>query len=237
MKKSHIIVFSIIAVAAMLIAVVGATYAYFTSQVVTNNKDKNATEVKTTALASATMDMGSKVTAKDVYPGAKAVKPVNIKGSCGNNATTCDPLAAVISVDDTIDESVFGTDVEWTLYKSDSAFTCRNVVTNSTGEATTEGTTTTVTNQYQMVSTCKVGNVTDETSDEDFNALPNVDFDTLTKVLSSKDAVNTADISVTGTTDDNYYLVVSYKDNGNQDAQQGKDFSVAINFTAKSLND
>lgn len=236
MKKNNAIVLSIIAVFALLVVIVGATYAYFTNQVSTKNDNQNTVEIKTAALASATMNMGSKITMNDVYPGAKAVKSVNVKGSCGNDATTCDPVGAVISVVANIDESVFKNDIEWALYKSDSEFTCRNVVTTTTGDSTTEGTSTTVVNQYKMVPTCKVGTVTDETTEEQFTALPDVNFDSMTKVLSSENSVTDADISVAGNTNDNYYLVVTYKDNGDQNAQQGKNFSVSINFAAKSLN-
>lgn len=236
MKKNNALVFSLVAIVILLVAVIGVTYAYFTSQVKVTNNDQNTTEVKTAALASATMDMGSKVVANDMYPGATVVKSVNVKGSCGNNATTCDPVAAVISVTPNIDSSVFGTDVEWALYKSEDAITCKNVVKSSTGATTTDDATKTTTteNQYKMESTCKFGTAT---TDEDFNALTNaVDFSTMTPVLSSGSASTDYDVSVAGNTDDNYYLVVTYKDNGNQDAQQGKDFSVAIGFAAKPLN-
>lgn len=236
MEKKNTILLTVIAIATLLVAVVGATFAYFTAQVTTTNNGQNTTEVKTAALASATMDMGSKVTANDVYPGAKVVKSVNVRGSCEAGVTSCTAVEAVISIVPTIPD-VFGTDIEWALYKSDDAFACRNVVDSETGEPNVSGSTTTTTNTYKMVSTCKVGTVTDTTTDDDFKALPDVDFTTMTKVISSDSADKNATISVDGTTNDNYYLVVTYKDNGNQNAQQGQNFSVAINFAAKSLND
>lgn len=237
MEKKNTILLTVIAIATLLVAVVGATFAYFTAQVTTTNNGQNTTDVKTAALASATMDMGSKVTANDVYPGAKVVKSVNVKGSCEEGVASCTAVEAVISVTETIDRDIFGTDVEWALYKSKDAFACRNVVDSSTSEPPiVSGSTTTTTNTYKMVSTCKVGTITDATSDDDFKALPDVDFTTMTKVISS-DSANSATIPVDGTTNDNYYLVVTYKDNGNQNAQQGQNFSIAINFAAKSLND
>lgn len=236
MEKKNGIVLAVIAIVLILLAAVGITYAYFTTQVIVKNNDQNTTEIRTATLASATMDMGYKVTANDIHPGSIVVKSVNVTGSCGSEGTGCDPVAAVISITDDIDRDVFGNDIEWALYQSDSEFTCRNVVTSSTGETITEGTTTTVTNQYQANATCKVGTVTEATTEEEFKALPDVDFDSLTKVIDNSSDSHDAEIQVDDTTNDNYYLVVSYKNNGIQDTQQNKFFTVSIGFSAKALD-
>lgn len=235
MEKKNTILLTVIAIATLLVAVVGATFAYFTAQVTTTNNDQNTTDVTTAALASASMDMGSKVTEKEIYPGAKVVKSVHVTGSCEEGVATCNKVGAVITVTPTI-PTEFGTDVEWALYKSEQPITCRNVITSSTGTATTEGTTTTEVNQYQMVSTCKSGVVTDTTTDEEFKALTDVDFDSMTALISGTTTPQSKTIQVDGTTDDHYYLVVNYKDSGVQNAQQGKTFNIAITFGAESLN-
>lgn len=78
MEKKNVIFLSVIAVATLLTAVIGTTFAYFTASITTSNADNSKTEVKTKVIASAVMDMGSKVTATDALPGFKTVKPVTV---------------------------------------------------------------------------------------------------------------------------------------------------------------
>lgn len=240
MEKKNTILLTVIAIATLLVAVVGATFAYFTAQVTTNNDDQNNVDVTTAALATATMDLGPQVTANDIYPGAKVVKPIHVTGGCREGATTCTPINTDITVTPNIDSDVFKTDITWKLYKSDQPITCRNVivpVAQAPDNTTTPNSTTTEI-RYTQNSTCKLGTVTDTTTDDEFKALTDVDFDSMTALISGDVNELSEMITVYGSannkTDDYYYLVVSYADNGNQDAQQDKNFTIDISFGAST---
>ena len=128
MEKKNVIFLSVIAVATLLTAVIGTTFAYFTASITTSNADNSKTEVKTKVIASAVMDMGSKVTATDALPGFKTVKPVTVTGS-GHAGD--EPANATITVTPALGD--FATDVTWKLYKSATAITCKsNPVTTGT---------------------------------------------------------------------------------------------------------
>lgn len=119
MEKKNVIFLSVIAVATLLTAVIGTTFAYFTASITTSNADNSKTEVKTKVIASAIMDMGTKVTATDALPGFKTVKPVTV---IGNGHAGDEPANATITVTPTLGD--FATDVTWKLYKSATAITC-----------------------------------------------------------------------------------------------------------------
>lgn len=138
MEKKNVIFLSVIAVATLLTAVIGTTFAYFTASITTSNADNSKTEVKTKVIASAVMDMGSKVTATDALPGFKTVKPVTVTGS-GHAGD--EPANATITVTPALGD--FATDVTWKLYKSATAITC-------TSSPVTTGT------QYYDNATCTI---------------------------------------------------------------------------------
>ena len=209
MEKKNTILLTVIAIATLLVAVVGATFAYFTASVTTDKENGNNTvDVKTYALASAKMTMGDKVEANGVYPGWKDVKSVTVTGECPSGQT-CEAVNAVISVTPTI-PAEFGTDVTWKLYESETAITCTH------DPQTTGG-------KYLDNSTCTIPETAKVVID------------------NGGTAAKTYDVSVTSTTNTNYYLVVEYAndetldENGqaNQNAQQNQGFTVAIDFASK----
>lgn len=202
MEKKNTILLTVIAIATLLVAVVGATFAYFTATVTTDTAEgNNTTTIKTYALASAKMTMGDKVELAGAYPGHTAVKSVQVNGTCPEGETTCEGVDAVISVNPTID-AAFGTDVTWKLYKSATEITCENTPVTNGG-------------QYYTTATC-------------------TGIDEANVVLSGSTDSATLPVTVTNTTNDTYYLVVEYANNteADQNAQQGKSFSIAIDFTA-----
>ena len=203
MEKKNTILLTVIAIATLLVAVVGATFAYFTATVTTENEGNNTTTVKTYALAQAKMDMGSLVEGNGVYPGYKAVKEVTVTGSCPEGQTACEDVNAVITVTPNI-PTEFGTDVTWKLYKSATEITCTN------SPQTTGG-------QYYDNSSCTIPEAAEIVID------------------NGSTAAKTLDVVVESTTNDNYYLVVEYANSDNyeaQNTQQGKSFTVALDFTA-----
>lgn len=137
MEKKNVIFLSVIAVATLLTAVIGTTFAYFTANITTSNAANSNTTVKTKVIAGAVMDMGSKIEATGVYPGYKTVKPITVTGS---GVADSQPANATITVTPSL--GAFAGDVTWKLYKSSTAITC-------TSSPVTTGT------QYYDNATCK----------------------------------------------------------------------------------
>jgi len=198
MEKKNTILLTVIAIATLLVAVVGATFAYFTATVNVdeNTKDQNTTNVTTQTMVSATMEFGNKVTATNVLPGYKAVRSVTIKGD-GEEGDL--PVNAIIKVQPTI-PTVFGEDVTWSLYKSATAITCASNNQTTTGE-------------YSDAATCTIP-------------------EGLDPVLTGSTSEGTLPVAVEYNTDDTYYLVVEYANNGVQNAQQGQTFEVVLDFVS-----
>ena len=119
MEKKNVIFLSVIAVATLLTAVIGTTFAYFTANITTSNATNSNTKVTTKVIAGAIMDMGSKIEATGVYPGYKTVKPITVTGS---GVADSQPANATITVTPSL--GAFATDVTWKLYKSSTAITC-----------------------------------------------------------------------------------------------------------------
>jgi predicted ribosomally synthesized peptide with SipW-like signal peptide len=203
MEKRNTILLTVIAVATLLVAVVGATFAYFTATVNTTNDSNATTTVTTKVLASAVMDFGSDASKTGVLPGYNGVKTLKITGACKDSTNGCQDVNTTITVTPDIDSS-FGSSVTWKLYKSSTAITC------TSNPVTTGGT-------YYDNGSCTIP-------------------EGATVVLSGSTAVMTKDVTVTSTTNDSYYLVVSYANDENaaQDTQQGKTYSVTLGFAAKS---
>lgn len=233
----------IIILAGLLVSTISVSLSFFSSQVLVTNPDFTKTDIKTATHASATMELGNYVDSTKeyvAYPGAKIVRTLKINGSCADATTTCNPVDANIKIMTNIDEA-FGrevgedgtkiSDVEWTLYAATSKTPayCKNTMVTSVISGI---------NTFRMKSECK--NISDNATDEEFQNADSVDFTSM-KVLESgnKTGANVTyhKISVDGNTaNEMYYLVVNYKDPGNnsQNIQQGKSFDITIDFELAS---
>lgn len=239
MEKKNTILLTVIAIATLLVAVVGATFAYFTAQVTSDKAgNNNQTNVTTAAFASAEMAMGDKVTATDIAPGAKVIKVVEVKGTCPASATNgCTDVKADVKVTQDI-PAAFGTDVTWKLYKSadidnpdkdadgytPETVTCTQTLKPEVLDATT--------NKYTTVSKCTKGSGTvlfDNTGDTEVNNIAaNLGSEvTLTGTGNEKVYTDT----VKGGQTHYFYLVVDYANqSAPQDTQQGLNFTIDIDF-------
>lgn len=205
MEKKNTILLTVIAIATLLVAVVGATFAYFTANVTTtgNDNNQNKASVTTYALTSATMNAGNKVQETNVYPGFKTVKYVTITGQCPNGATTCDSVDAEIVITPTI-AAEFGNDVTWSLYEG----------TNSdTDQIVCNGTTSTENGQSTSTFSCP--------NTEGLEAV----------IENGSTTAKSYPVTVTGGFAKTYYLVVEYAEtNAPQNTQQGKELSLEMKF-------
>lgn len=68
-KKGNTVLLTVIAVATLLVAVVGATFAYFTASV-TGNENASSVVVKTAQIGTITYTNGNEVKLDNAYPGA-----------------------------------------------------------------------------------------------------------------------------------------------------------------------
>ena len=203
-NEKKTIVVAVVVLLLAIVATVGASYAYFAAANKTSGNDKNL-NIVTEDLGNIKWQ-GTKVfESSGLLPGEMGIQTFTIE----KNSATGKGIYE-IDLKGIIDES-FGTDVEITLYKSTDTTT--NNVTIKEGSSTISGDTT---KQYYKEDSVVL------------NGTPEKVYGT--KALQNKDKIvlEQADFDNSTLSKTTYYLVYCYKNNGNQDAQQGKNFSGEI---------
>ncbi len=108
-----------IAVATLLVAVVGATFAYFTATTTSSNKETSQATVKTKELGNTTFALtGSEVGNKLDYPGGIAVIEAEVKANKDSSDNNKYKFSYKFKVDA---ENYTQTALTWTLYKASSS--------------------------------------------------------------------------------------------------------------------
>lgn len=230
MEKRNTVLLTVIAIATLLVAVVGATFAYFSANVTVTKNDNNGVNVKAAALASATITLGEEVTTaeQNIYPGAKWAREITVKGNCPDGQT-CEGVNATLVINGTDEESKFGNDVKYTLYQMTDK--TANVSYVNTPNTSTVG-------KYSTTATLGEGAV-DPT---DTTKASVVKTGTLADLNSGKLYDYNFGGKITGDTDVKYYLVVEYVNHedtttegenptttsGSQNDQQGKSFTISM---------
>ena len=196
MKKQTIIALAVIGV--LLVATIGATFAYFASSSQNDNAGINA---ETEELGSILLD-GTKVfTSYDLLPGQMGVQEFTIE----KNSDTGNGIYE-IDLEATVPEE-FRSDIEILLYKTTDPVS--NNVTVNVADPTLED---------EMIYQEDSLNVTGS---------PELVYQgTLTD--NPQIILEQADFDVSTLAKTTYYLVYHYKNNGNQDDQQGKTFTGTI---------
>lgn len=85
MEKKNVVFLTVLAVATLLTAVVGTTFAYFTATV-TNTTTPTATSVTTANTISVTYDESAQITASDVVPGWAVAKEFSVENTGSSSA-------------------------------------------------------------------------------------------------------------------------------------------------------
>ena len=204
MKDKKTIIIAVVVLLLAIVVTVGASYAYFATANKTTGNDKNL-NIVTEDLGNIKWE-GTKVyTSGDLLPGECGIQTFTIEKNSASGKGIYE-----IDLKGILDES-FGTDVEITLYKSTNPTT--NNVTITEGNSTISGSTT---KQYYKEDTVNI------------NGTPEKVYGT--KALKNKDQIilEQRDFDNSTLSKTTYYLVYCYKNNGNQDAQQGKTFSGEI---------
>ena len=198
MKKQTIIALTIIGV--LLVATIGATFAYFASSNQNDGNDASLNQ-RTEELGSILLDGTKAFTSYDLLPGQIGIQEFTIEkdSESGRGIYELD-LAATVPEE-------FRSDIEILLYKTTEPNT--NNVTVNVADPTLEN------NQiYQSDSLNITGS-------------PELMYQgTLTE--NPQIILEQADFDVSTLEKTTYYLVYHYKNNGNQDEQQGKTFTGTI---------
>ena len=198
------IMIAVVVLLLAIVATVGASYAYFATATKTTGNDKDL-NIVTENLGDIKWE-GTKVfESGDLLPGECGIQTFTIE----KNSATGKGIYE-IDLKGILDES-FGSDVEITLYKSTDTTT--NNVTIKEGSSTISGDTT---KQYYKEDSVVL------------NGIPEKVYGT--KALKNKEQIilEQADFDNSTLSKTTYYLVYCYKNNGNQDKQQGKNFSGEI---------
>ena len=210
MERKNTILLTVIAVATLLVAVVGATFAYFTATIQDDRTADNgngstnitAGQVANTTVVANVEGAAGKFTATDVYPGHKEVAALQVSATGAAGSKTVVDFEYDVTTND-----LGASNVKVSLYKSttkiettENYFACQHKVETVDNE-----------NRYSETCTDKsVGTLVKET--------------TLTggaqKVVLGQDTITTTAADTEETV--YYYVVVEFVNNGDQNAVMGK---------------
>ena len=126
MEKKNMVLLTVIAVATLLVAVVGATFAYFTATVQdTRSTDEGAGKTSVTAGSVASTTIVSnpdtaigKFTASDVYPGHREVAGMKVAVTNGGEQTTSNTKVNIVY--DVTTNGFQADEIEVDVFRSDS---------------------------------------------------------------------------------------------------------------------
>ena len=196
---------------AIIALVIGVSYAYFTASF--QNLGTRETSITLAELGSLKLTAEeASYSSGDQYPGDIAIQKFYVEPVTKGKGVYELDLTGVI------DEAIFGTDVEVSLYKSIDT----TEVTVSEGELTQEGSNFSrvdalVTNGLTPVYTGSLKN--------GLNILFQEEFEVISESSTLKIRQNSESTSYPKYT---FYLVYNYKNNGNQNNQMGQTFSGTI---------
>lgn len=216
MKKKEKIMIGIVLISVLMITI-SMSYAYFTATF--NNVGNRDTSITAAQVGSIRLNAeAATYTSEEQFPGEMTVQKFYIEPVGEGKGIYEIDLTGVIN------ESLFGSDVEISLYK---AITNEEVIVTK-GELTQDG------DHYYRVDTLNTNGLTPiytGTLKNGLNILYQEDFEVINqsglKIRESE--------SSTAVSRYTYYLVYNYKNNGEQSAQMGTTFSGTI--SAKLINE
>ena len=121
--------FILVAVCLVGLIGIGISYSYYLASISTSNEQSKNSDISSATITQVVMDMQGKVSSNGVYPGHVAVKEVVVRGIGESNS-----IPANASIKITPDLGVFGNDVSWDLFKSDTPITCSSTVHKDGGQ-------------------------------------------------------------------------------------------------------
>ena len=127
MKKKNIIIIALIILG--IISILGLSYAYFVSNISTENKDNSNTSISTGSAVEVILEAPKEVDDTKVIPGIKTSKEYIVKGKGDSNSI---PTNASLVISPSLGD--FSNYVYWHLYKSDEEITCTKELDTSSLE-------------------------------------------------------------------------------------------------------
>lgn len=217
MEKKNMVLLTVIAVATLLVAVVGATFAYFTAQSTTTG-NSTKTSATTAQLASLSWIAEESGKSPQVYPGYMAFQAYTLA------ATGTGKAQYQLTLDATVDPAFTSGDVTYSIYKATSEVTSSLF---TPGNANVDTTTEPGVARYSIQNAAF--NDTDLTVVVEDKPLVTASGTVITSEDgSSVQRVNT----ITGGTTEYYVLVLHYPNKDSKQDQQGKAFSASLKLTA-----
>ena len=230
MEKKNMVLLTVIAVATLLVAVVGATFAYFTASIQNNynqdgssgtgNISSGTIEGGSTVVAQVTGQAGS-FTATDVYPGHKEVAALQV--------TVTDPASGGTGIDITYDLTnlTFSDNtIRLTVYRNTSLVEIGATTTNNNYLECNKQVAQGEGNEQKFFETCNEGKVsglgTKVSSTDVLLKQENIDADT--PIVIGQDKITEDGTPVY------YYIVAEFVDSkANQASEMGKTLEGNIN--------
>ena len=216
MEKKNMVLLTVIAVATLLVAVVGATFAYFTATSTTGGND-TTTSATTAQLATLSWTAEDTGRSPQVYPGFKAFQAYTLAAGGTGSARY------QLTLDATVDPAFKSGDVTYSIYKATSEVTSSLF---TPGNANVDTTTEPGVARYSITGAAF------DSEDESLTAV--VENQPLTTVSGTAitggpvSAVNT----INGGTTEYYVLVLDFPNKNEAQTQQNATFSASLKLTA-----
>ena len=211
------VLLTVIGIATLLVALVGATFAYFTASV--NTSGVTAVTVTTTQVSGLTLTSGKSEVGSVIYPGWVGFQYIDVSATGAATSTATYSLALTVSGTGTGLTSMLG-NVQYAVCKKLNQGTAAD---SSAFASTTMASATVSNNQYSMTN----GNVALPSSDcTAVTADVASPFTSGTKLTSTGAKAIATGQTITGTKHDQYYVVYRYLNNGDQSSEMGSSFTV-----------
>lgn len=214
MEKKNMVLLTVIAVATLLVAVVGATFAYFTATSTTGGND-TTTSATTAQLATLSWTAEETGRSPQVYPGFKAFQAYTLAAGGTGSARYQLTLTA------TVDPAFKSGDVTYSIYKATSEVTSSLF---TPGTANVDTTTQPGVARYSIT-----GAAFDS---EDLTAVvENQPLTTASGTVITGEGVQSVN-TINGGTTEYYVLVLDFPNKDEAQTQQHATFSASLKLTA-----
>lgn len=217
MEKKNMVLLTVIAVATLLVAVVGATFAYFTATSTTDDGNETTTSATTAQLATLTWTAEETGRSPQVYPGFKAFQAYTLAAGGTGSARY------QLTLDATVDPAFKSGDVTYSIYKATSEVTSSLF---TPGNANVDTTTEPGVARYS---------ITGAAFDSDAEGLTAVVTDqpltTASGTVITGEGVQSVN-TISGGTTEYYVLVLDFPNKNEAQTQQNATFSASLKLTA-----
>lgn len=216
MEKKNTVLLTVIAVATLLVAVVGATFAYFTATTTPAGNGGQA-DVTTTTVGNVDLTMAATTVSNELkYPGGYLAVGASVTATDTDTAYDYD---LTYTVNGTITNGT-ATELTWTLYEVSAEVA--TPISGCTLSETAAGET-----QYKYTG-CTVATALTGGTEVKTGTVAASGSETVTATLETLKTSNVGTVTY-------YYLVVNYPDNGNQNADQNKTISAELTSVTSAV--